>query len=111
MAFIDTENIIAIMEGLLKRMWKEILNLEIPNPIPRMEYDEAMNKYGSDRPDLRFGMPLFDITQLAHSTDFGVFKSAPMVKAICVRVDQSSPVKIPMRWPIGRRVMVRRAWR
>ncbi len=84
MAFIDTENIIAIMEGLLKRMWKEILDLEIPNPIPRMEYDEAMNKYGSDRPDLRFGMPLFDITQLAHSTDFGVFKSAPMVKAICV---------------------------
>src|SRR5258705_589194 len=84
MAFIDTENIISVMEGLLKRIWKEILNLEIPNPIPRMEYDEAMNKYGSDRPDLRFGMPLFDITQLAHSTDFGVFKSAPMVKVICV---------------------------
>ncbi|HEV8604523.1 MAG TPA: aspartate--tRNA ligase [Tepidisphaeraceae bacterium] len=84
MAFIDRENIIAIMEGLLRRMWKEILGQEIPNPLPHMEYDEAMNKYGSDRPDLRFGMPLADITEMAHSTDFGVFKNAPMVKAICV---------------------------
>jgi aspartyl-tRNA synthetase len=84
MAFIDRENIIAIMEGLLRRMWKEILGLEIPNPLPHMEYDEAMSKYGSDRPDLRFGMPLADITEMAHSTDFGVFKNAPMVKAICV---------------------------
>jgi aspartyl-tRNA synthetase len=84
MAFIDRENIIAIIEPMLRRMWKEILGIEIPNPIPHMEYDEAMNKYGSDRPDLRFAMPLADITALAHSTDFGVFKNAPMVKAICV---------------------------
>jgi aspartyl-tRNA synthetase len=49
-----------------------------------MEYDEAMNAYGSDRPDLRFGMKLHDITDLAHKTDFGVFKNAPMVKAIVV---------------------------
>jgi aspartyl-tRNA synthetase len=84
MAFIDRENIIAVMEPMLRRMWKEILNVEIPNPIPHMEYEEAMNKYGSDRPDLRFGMPLVDITALSHTTDFGVFKSAPMVKAICV---------------------------
>jgi aspartyl-tRNA synthetase len=84
MAFIDRENIISIMEGLLRRIWKEILGVEIPNPIPHIEYDEAMSKYGSDRPDLRFGMQLHDITDLAHSTDFGVFKNAPMVKAICV---------------------------
>src|SRR5947209_13735297 len=50
MSFIDVENIITIMEGLLRRIWKEILNIEVPNPIPRMEYDEAMTKYGSDRP-------------------------------------------------------------
>jgi aspartyl-tRNA synthetase len=84
MSFIDRENIIAVMEQLLRRIWKEILSVEVPNPIPHMEYDEAVNKYGSDRPDLRFGMQLHDITDLAHTTDFGVFKNAPMVKAIVV---------------------------
>ena len=84
MAFIDRENIIAIMEGLLRRTWKEILGLDVPNPIPHMEYEVAMQRYGSDRPDLRYGMELVDVTDLAHSTDFGVFKNAPVVKAICV---------------------------
>jgi aspartyl-tRNA synthetase len=84
MAFIDRENIISIMEGLLRTIWKDVLKLEIPNPIPHIEYDDAIRKYGSDRPDLRFGMELFDITDLAHTTDFGVFKNAPMVKAIVV---------------------------
>src|SRR5262249_6657772 len=73
MAFIDRENIISITEGLLRKIWKEILNVEIPNPIRHIEYDEAMNKYGSDRPDLRFGMELHDITDIAHTTDFKVF--------------------------------------
>jgi aspartyl-tRNA synthetase len=83
MSFIDTENIIEIMEGLLRKLWKDILNVEIP-PIRRMEYDEAMTRYGSDRPDLRYEMELHDITDLAHTTDFGVFKNAPLVKAIRV---------------------------
>jgi aspartyl-tRNA synthetase len=84
MAFIDRENITTIMEGLIRRIWKETLNVEVPNPIPHMEYDLAMSQYGSDRPDLRFGMQLHDITDLAHSTDFGVFKNALMVKCIVV---------------------------
>jgi aspartyl-tRNA synthetase len=84
MSFIDRENVIQIMEGLLRVIWKEILGKDIPNPIPHMQYDEAMSKYGSDRPDLRFGMELHDITDIAHQTDFGVFKSAPMVNAIVV---------------------------
>jgi aspartyl-tRNA synthetase len=84
MAFIDREDVINVIEGLLRRIWKEILNVEIPNPIPRMEYDEAMGSYGSDRPDLRFGMKLIDITDLAHRTDFKVFKEAPLVKAMVV---------------------------
>jgi aspartyl-tRNA synthetase len=84
MSFIDRENIITIMEGLLRRIWKEILGKEIPDPIPHMQYDEAMSKYGSDRPDLRFGMPLHDVTDLGQQTDFGVFKNAAMVKAIAV---------------------------
>jgi aspartyl-tRNA synthetase len=84
MSFIDRENIIAVMEGLLRQIWKEVLNVDVPNPIPHMEYEVAMNRYGSDRPDLRFGMELEDISDLAQQTDFGVFKSAPMVKAIRV---------------------------
>ncbi len=84
MSFIDRENILTIMEGLLRQIWKEILNVEIPNPIPHMQYDEAMSRYGSDRPDLRFGMELHDITDIAHTTDFKVFSGAPMVKCIVV---------------------------
>ena len=84
MSFVDRENVIGVIEPLLRRMWKEILGVDVPNPIPHMEYDEAVNKYGSDRPDLRFGMELHDITDLAHTTEFGVFKNAPMVKAVVV---------------------------
>jgi len=84
MAFIDRENIIAVMEGLLRQIWKQVLNVEITTPIAHMEYDEAMSKYGSDRPDLRFGMQLTDITDLAHTTDFKVFTGAAMVKCIVV---------------------------
>src|SRR3954468_17695990 len=84
MSFIDRENIISVMEGLLRTIWKDVLNVEIPNPIPHMEYDEAINKYGSDRPDLRFGMELHDITDLGKKTDFKVFSQAAMVKAIVV---------------------------
>ena len=84
MSFIDRQNIIAATEGVVRRIWKEILGVELPNPVPHMPYEEAMGKYGSDRPDLRFGMPLCDITDLAHATEFNVFKGAPMVKCICV---------------------------
>ncbi len=84
MSFIDREDIIPLMEGMLRRIWKEILDVDIPNPIPRMDYDEAMSRYGSDRPDLRFGMELHDITDIAHTTEFGVFKNAPMVKCIVI---------------------------
>jgi aspartyl-tRNA synthetase len=84
MSFIDRENIIGVIEGLLRQIWKEILSKEIPNPIPHIDYDQAMSEYGSDRPDLRFGMKLVDVTDLGQRTDFGVFKNAAMVKAIAV---------------------------
>jgi aspartyl-tRNA synthetase len=83
MSFVDVENVTSVIEGLLRKIWKEILDVEIP-PIAHMTYDDAMTNYGSDRPDLRFGMKLFDLTDLAQQTDFGVFKSAAMVKCIIV---------------------------
>ena len=84
MSFIDRENIIAIMEDLLRKIWKDVLGVEVPNPIPHMSYDQAMADYGSDRPDLRYGMKLHDITDLAAQTDFGVFKIAAQVKCVVV---------------------------
>jgi aspartyl-tRNA synthetase len=84
MSFIDRENIIGVMEGLLRRIWKENLGKDVPDPIPHIEYDVAMSRYGSDRPDLRYGMELIDVTNLAHTIEFNVFKNAPMVKAIVV---------------------------
>src|SRR3954463_10173816 len=84
MSFVDREDVINVVEGLLRVIWKDVLNVEVPNPVPHMEYDEAINVYGSDRPDLRFGMELHDITELAHTTDFKVFSGAPMVKCIVV---------------------------
>lgn len=84
MSFIDVENITSIMEQLVAELWKDILGIEVPLPLMRMDYDVAMNRYGSDRPDLRFGMELSDITDLAHTLEFGVFKTAAMVKCIAV---------------------------
>ncbi len=88
MSFVDQGDVLNMVEGLLRRIWKEILDVELPNPVPRMSYAEAMDRYGSDRPDLRFGMELVNIGDLAAKTDFGVFKSAlasgGIVKAIRV---------------------------
>ncbi|MBC7783182.1 MAG: aspartate--tRNA ligase [Burkholderiales bacterium] len=84
MSFIDQKDIIGVVESLIKRIWKEIIGYDIGASIPHMSYDQAMNDYGSDRPDLRFGMKLVDITDLAHATDFGVFKNAEQVKCIIV---------------------------
>jgi aspartyl-tRNA synthetase len=84
MSFIDRENIIEVMEGMLRQIWKEILNQEVPNPIRHMPYDEAVSRYGTDRPDLRWPMELHDLSDLAKEvSDFKVFQ-APMVKCIVV---------------------------
>ncbi len=84
MSFVDRENVIAAVEGLLRTLWKQVLNVDVPDPIPHMSYDQAMTEYGSDRPDLRFGMKLTDLTDLGPSVpDFKVF-SAPAVKCVVV---------------------------
>jgi aspartyl-tRNA synthetase len=76
MSFIDEEDIYDIMERLIKDIWKKVLNIELKIPFPRMPYEEAMGKYGSDKPDLRFGLPLIDVSEAAKHSDFSVFKSA-----------------------------------
>ena len=76
MSFVDTEDIMETAEGFIKKLMKETLNIEIPTPLPKMTYADAMNKYGSDKPDTRFDMLIQDISDWAAETDFAVFKGA-----------------------------------
>ncbi len=74
MSFIDADDIMRVIDGLAARLAKEFLNLELALPLPRMTYDEAMERFGHDAPDLRFGMELVDVTDLAKEADFRVFR-------------------------------------
>lgn len=76
MSFVEQEDVIALNEGLIKRVFKEILDVDVQLPIKRMPYAEAMSKYGSDKPDLRFGMEIQDITEAVTGSEFAVFKGA-----------------------------------
>ncbi|MBB5077706.1 aspartate--tRNA ligase [Nonomuraea endophytica] len=75
MSFVDQEDVIAVGEALIGRVWKEILGYEIPTPLPRMTYADAMARYGSDKPDLRFGQELVDVTEYFKDTTFRVFQA------------------------------------
>ena len=75
MSFVDQDDVIAVGEALIGRLWKEILGYEIPLPLPRMSYAEAMARYGSDKPDLRFGCELVDLTEYFKNTPFRVFQA------------------------------------
>jgi aspartyl-tRNA synthetase len=74
-SFIDREGIYALFEGMLKKVWKEVLNHELPAPFPRMPYSDAMNRYGVDKPDTRFGLELVDLSETFKTSAFKVFAS------------------------------------
>src|SRR5271157_1747414 len=76
MSFIDREDIYTLIEGLLKRVWKTALNLDIPVPFKRLRFEEALNRYGIDKPDTRFGMELADLTEDFRASKFKVFSGA-----------------------------------
>ena len=89
MSFVDCDDIMDMAEGFISRLMKETINVDIDAPLPRMTFADAMNKYGSDKPDTRFDMLIEDISDWADKTDFVVFKSAiadgGAVKAIVAR--------------------------
>ena len=85
MSFVNQEDILKINEGMVRKVWKEILGIDIPDPIPHMTYDEAMQRFGSDRPDLRFEMELVDVSDIVSKTDFKVFAGA-IEAGGCVKV-------------------------
>ena len=76
MSFADVDDVISVNEGLIARLWKEILGKEIKLPLPRMSYKEAMERFGSDKPDTRFGFELQDISDIAAKCEFKVFSGA-----------------------------------
>jgi aspartyl-tRNA synthetase len=76
MSFITMSDIMGVIEGLIARLAKQILGIELNLPLPRMTYDEAMERFGHDAPDLRFGMELIDLTDLAKESSFRVFREA-----------------------------------
>ncbi len=76
MSFIDREDLYALIEGLLARVWKVALGMDIPTPFRRMSFNEALNRYGIDKPDTRFGMELVDFTEEFRASTFKVFSGA-----------------------------------
>jgi aspartyl-tRNA synthetase len=89
MSFIEREDIYALIEGLLKKVWKTALNMEIPTPFKRLSFAEALNRFGIDKPDTRFGMELVDFTEEFRASTFKVFSGAiaagGVVKALNAR--------------------------
>ncbi|MFK4913088.1 aspartate--tRNA ligase [Lactococcus petauri] len=84
-SFLGEEEIQDLTEGLIAKVMKDVKNVDVTLPFPRMKYDDAMNFYGSDKPDTRYEMLLTDLTDLAKTVDFKVFSEAPVVKAIVVK--------------------------
>ncbi len=76
MSFVDVEDILQMTEGFVHYLFDKVLNIDIPTPLPRLTYTEAMERYGSDKPDTRFGMEIQNITDTVKDIDFVVFKSA-----------------------------------
>ncbi|TGM96635.1 aspartate--tRNA ligase [Leptospira yasudae] len=87
-SFVSQEEILAEIEGLVAEIYKEVFNIQLTVPFPRMTYKTAMEEYGSDKPDLRFGMKLVDVSEIVKDCDFNVFtgavKGGGTVKVVCV---------------------------
>jgi len=84
MSFVNEEDIFEHMEGLTRHVFKSVKHIDLPNPFPRLTYAEAMETYGSDKPDLRYELTLQDVKEFTDASDFNAFKSAEKVKGIVV---------------------------
>ena len=82
MSFVEQEDVLSIFEGMTQYLFKELLNLDIPMPFPRMSWHEAMKRYGSDKPDTRFGMEFVEVKDILQGHGFSVFDNAAYIGAI-----------------------------
>ncbi|MHC5089268.1 MAG: aspartate--tRNA ligase, partial [Planctomycetota bacterium] len=87
MSFVDEDDVMSMNEGVIRRIFKEVLDVDIPNPVPQIPYHQAIDEYGIDRPDMRFDMLLKDISDIAKGSTFKVFTSTVekggIVKGLC----------------------------
>ena len=84
MSFVEQEDVLNTFEGMMRTLFKNVLGVDIPNPLPRMSWYDAMDKYGSDKPDVRFGMTIHELTDVAKGKGFSVLDEAAYIGAICV---------------------------
>ena len=84
MSFVEQEDVLSMFEGMMRALFKNVLDVDIANPIPRMSWFDAMDKYGSDKPDIRFGMNIHEITSMVKGKGFAVLDDAAYVGAIAV---------------------------
>jgi aspartyl-tRNA synthetase len=82
MSFVNAEDVMDMIEGLYKHMMKRVLNIDIKNDFPKISYNESMEKYGTDKPDLRFGLELIEVTDIVKKSDFKVFHNTKKIKCI-----------------------------
>jgi aspartyl-tRNA synthetase len=115
MSFADEEAVMALIEGLMAELFEKILGITLALPIARLEYREAMERFGTDRPDLRFGLEIRDVTELVRDSEFKVFRSAAesggAVKAL--KVDGGGPLFSRKAWmscPGSSRIGAPKAW-
>ncbi len=85
MAFVERDDVLETFEGLAKHLFREVLHIEIDGRFEKMSYDQAMEEYGTDKPDIRFGMKIKDLTSLARGKGFRVFDEAEYIGAICAK--------------------------
>ncbi len=97
MSFVDREDILLIMETMISEIFKIALNVEVQLPMPRLSYDDAMAKYGSDKPDLRFGMEIFDLSDAMRGSDFKVFESVLAAGGCIKGINVKGNAAIPRR--------------
>ncbi|MBP5537287.1 MAG: aspartate--tRNA ligase [Bacteroidales bacterium] len=84
MSFVEQEDVLNTFEGMMRTLFKNVLDVDVPNPLPRMSWYDAMDGYGSDKPDIRFGMTIHETTDLVQGFGFGVFDGSQYVGAIAV---------------------------
>ena len=89
MAFPDVELILGLMEKMVREIWSETIGVELETPFQRMTYADAMLRYGTDKPDLRFGLEIEDATELTRGSEFKVFSGAPAVRYLTVPQEYS----------------------
>ena len=82
MSFVTQEDVFEVVEGCMKDIWEKVKGIELKTPFPRLTYDEAISFYGIDKPDLRYGMKIVNITKEAEGTEFKVFNDAITNKGI-----------------------------